>query len=417
MTPFTVPDVLLEIASFVGAPEDLSRLTQVDRLSHETIWPCLFRSIDIQSKSSLALLARTLRTVPHRAAMCRSLSLLTGGQIHEGLDADLLTLFGAISAHGSLEALTWTARAKGPDQLDQYWQLPQDVSTAVSSVFASLRRLDLRFSHSRGLDLDYLTLVRFHQLRVLRLDLSCIHGRESADLQRMLNGLPDLEELALEFPTCCGCREMTLASTHPHLKRFSFTSFLLGEVDSCNFLTRHPMIESLFLQTDQPFAELRPGNTLRALSVDVESTVALAPPNLQIPHLRLREIHSNALTPGVVAILQRAQDTLRCLEIEVFDGSISAKVTSFLTDLPALDELGITLFGAFAENEPLEILDEILTCLHRFSTVNARNALPASWIGDLAPLPLGLKYIQWDNPVASSIYVGILHYLGEPWTQ
>ncbi|KAJ7173217.1 hypothetical protein C8R46DRAFT_1215176 [Mycena filopes] len=41
------PVVLLEIATFVdaAAPRDLSHLTQVDRLGHDTVPPCLFRYI------------------------------------------------------------------------------------------------------------------------------------------------------------------------------------------------------------------------------------------------------------------------------------------------------------------------------------------------------------------------------------
>ncbi|KAJ7155682.1 hypothetical protein C8R46DRAFT_1116227 [Mycena filopes] len=464
MNPFTVPDLILEIASYVDAPQDLSHLTQVDRLAHHTVLPRLFRNIEVLTNSSVGLLARTIRRVRRHAALCRSLSLCTFDKGTKSLYTDLITIFNAISFQGLLVSLKWQAVPRK----DQDWALPENVSTALSSVLTTLRTLDLSFISHRTVNLGYLTGVPFPHLRVLRLTLSNVYnGRDCSDIEALLDMLPKVEELALELPLYCRCRKLPLASTHPHLKRFSFDSFSL-EGEDCDFLTRHPTLESLSLDTNQTFSDLIPGNSLRALSVNVERQLfRLSPAHLRITHLRLRNLNYgdlNHLTMRAFAdLLAGVKDTLRCLEIDVSssDKVIAPKIRSIIGTVPTLDELGITALRADRDGPmdllsdvstpaSVELLNDLLSALPPASTLRALRVhvihpLPPSWLDDpaLAPLPHGLKYLGWasSSQCTNTIYViekksgrnvvgrtidrarptdwlteGVLGYVGEPWT-
>ncbi|KAJ7173168.1 hypothetical protein C8R46DRAFT_1082140 [Mycena filopes] len=451
MNPFTVPDLLLEIASYVDAPQDLSHLTQVGRLTHHTVLPRLFRKIEVLSNSSVGLLARTIRRVPRHAALCRSLSLCTFDKGTKSLNTDLITIFTAISLRSLLVSLKWRAVAR----TDQGWELSDTVWAVMLPALTSLRRLDLNFSHPI-VKLDYLTGVPFPHLRVLRLTLSKVYnGRDCSDIEALLEKLPNIEELALELPLSCRCQKLPLASTHPHLKRVSFGWFSL-QGENCAFLTRHPALESLSLDTNQTFSDLMPGNSLRALSVNVERQLfRLSPAHLRITHLRLRNVNYgdlNHLTMRAFAdLLAGVKDTLRSLEIDVSssDKVIAPKIRSIIGTVPTLDELGITALRADGDG-PMDLLSDLLSALPPASTLRAlrvhvTQALPPSWLDDptLAPLPHGLKYLGWasSSDCANTIYViekrsgrnvigrtidragptdwltqGVLGYVGEPWT-
>lgn len=174
------------------------------------------------------------------------------------------------------------------------------------------------------------------------------HGWNCEHLQSMLGTLRYLEELALDFPVCCGPRGITLDFTHPHLKRFSFTSCALLRGDS-DFLVRHPAIESLFLETEQPFnTGIHPG-MLRALNIDEGSWYHY--PTLldsQITHLRLREI--DAYTDSELVEAVRAVGcTLRCLELDVWSDAgtpLPPHLIPLVQSAPALDELGIIRYDS-----------------------------------------------------------------------
>jgi hypothetical protein len=120
---------------------------------------------------------------------------------------------------------------------------------------------------------------------------------------------------------------MTLASMHPRLKRFAFTSCTLVG-DESDFILRHPAIENLFLETEQTFQiamtdtglKGKCDNThpaLRALSID-EATLVICPTVLgpHITHLHLRELDID-MDADVADAVRAVGRTLRCLELEL----------------------------------------------------------------------------------------------------
>jgi hypothetical protein len=164
----------------------------------------------------------------------------------------------------------------------------------------------------------------------------------------MLNTLCDLEELSLQFPMCCPPGGITLDTTHPHLKRFSFTgAALLQESD---FLVQHPGLESLFLDTEQRFrsgTDASSPHTLRALNVD-DLSLSFSPTlfDFQITHLRLREFPESIDSSVLDAV--HAMRTLRCLELDIYGSChipLPPHAISFLQSALVLDELGIIRCG------------------------------------------------------------------------
>ncbi|KAJ6552977.1 hypothetical protein B0H19DRAFT_156577 [Mycena capillaripes] len=73
MNPTQLPELLLEIATFVEDPRDLSSFAQVDRFTHAAVTPCLYTCINIFFES-VESLAMAFRRNPTYAVGCRSLS-------------------------------------------------------------------------------------------------------------------------------------------------------------------------------------------------------------------------------------------------------------------------------------------------------------------------------------------------------
>ncbi|KAJ6552990.1 hypothetical protein B0H19DRAFT_1155397 [Mycena capillaripes] len=408
MTPLKVPELIREIA-FVENSRDLSRLAQVDHFTRAAVTPCLYRQIDI-SHDSVDSLAVAFRNNPQLVAACRSLSFryLHGPSrqkealAESSLDklyTDLITVFGAISAHGQLAILGWSSRLFRGHFVDY----SEDVWTAIYSPLGPLRELDLYIS---SIEIDMwrsLTRTPFAQLRVLRLYLPDAHGWECAHLQGILDTLTLLEELAMQFPRCCGPSGITLQSTYPYLRRFSFTACsLFAESD---FLMWHPGLETLFLDTEQTFSsgtDSSSPNMLRALNVD-EYSLTSSPTvvNSQLTHLRLREMDEDP-DPIVSEAVSTVASTLRCLELEVDgpeDQPIPPYITALLRAAPALDEVAIIRYRQKPpRNRPSRMLTDLITGLG----LRSSEALPQARLDTLGPLPPRLKYIGWD--VATAFY-------------
>ncbi|KAJ7237889.1 hypothetical protein B0H12DRAFT_1138109 [Mycena haematopus] len=398
-----IPEILQEIALFVENSQTLSSLARVDRFTHAAVMPCLFHSIQIRL-NRIHSLALALRNKPERASSCRSLSL--GGRTHKSgplqdsvrqtLYTDLITIFGAISARGVLATLRWRSREV---------RLSEEVWTAISSALGSLQELDMCIVSSEEKGWRALTSTRFTQLRVLRLDLSA-HGWDCAHLQSLLDTLGHLEQLSLQFPMCCGPRGITLGSTHPHLKRFSFTSYAVGP--ESDFLARHPGLESLFLNTEQPFSGTHASSPkmLRALNVDPYS-LWYSPALIDFPitHLRLREI-GEYLDDFVFDAVRALGRTLRYLELDVQDSRNSAiphYVITLCQSVHALDELAINRLDGPSPLPPTwasDLLTDVLTVVGstplRALRFRCPQALPQERLLDLGPLPPQLRYIGWD---------------------
>ncbi|KAF8176370.1 hypothetical protein K438DRAFT_1846853 [Mycena galopus ATCC 62051] len=437
MNPMPIPAELLQDIAALIDPRDLSSFAQVDRFTYAVVAPYLFRCIEL-SLGSVHSLAAAFRSKPELAAACRSLSFRSGHSVVAD-HMDLIGVFRAISVHGRLEILRWRS----------YTSIPEDIWIPFFSVFSPLRELELYEPSTKKNFWDTLAQTCFAELQIFRIYLPSCHGWDGACIQALLDGLPHLEELALEFPRhCCGPRGLTLNSTHPHLKRFSFTSANLK--DENDFLARHPGIESLFLDTDQTFR----CTDLHNLRLNVDDPSLYLSPSLvdsDITHLRLRSLVED-VDPIVADVVRAARSTLRCLELD-FDsdkseaGPIPGYVIALLRAAPALDEVAV-LCDTVSEraNWSSNLLTELLTALGPATPVRAvrfecTQAVPQSRLDDLGPLPPHLKYIGWDAGSTSLIYVierqgsknlvakiltrvptddwmteGVLHFMGESWT-
>ncbi|KAF8177358.1 hypothetical protein K438DRAFT_1845746 [Mycena galopus ATCC 62051] len=420
-----LPELLQAIAVFVGNSGNLSSFAQVDQFIHAAVTPRLFRSIDLDLDvvDSLAL---AFRNDPNRAASCRSLSFrpgrYEGGLLDDStgqkLHKNLITIFGAISAHGLLSRLRWRSRI----YRGRGMALSAEVWAAISLASSSLQELDMYIPSTEKQFWKSLTHTRFTQLRVLRLCLTDAHGWNCDHLQSMLSTLGDLEELSLEFPECCGPRGITLESTHPYLKRFSLTGCALFEAKS-DFLTRHPALESLCLATEQTFwsgtaSSESPLKMLRALNID-EYSLYHSPTLMDshITHLRLRlrlhlrgSGHGDDPAVGAVCAVGR---TLRCLELDIrgmFNDSLNPlpphaiALLRRLNFAPALDELGIIIrhgLSPLPHNWSSNMLTAVVTTIGPATPLRALRfrcgqTLPEKRLHDLGPLPPRLKYMGWD---------------------
>ncbi|KAJ7872699.1 hypothetical protein B0H13DRAFT_2553228 [Mycena leptocephala] len=441
MNRMKVPELLQEIAAFVDNSRDLSAFAQVDRSAHAVVTPCIFRNIELRL-DFVDSLAVAFRNDPARAALCSSLSfcsrygeraLIQDGDVLQKLYTDLIAVFGAVSVHRHLKTLKWN----GWLFQGRVVQLSEGVGAAVSSVLGSLQEFEI---YVRAKDSIWcaLTRTRFSQLRVFRLYLCDVHSWDCAELQIMLDTLCHVEELALEFPTCCGPYGITLGSTYP------ISNDSRSPPANC---FRNP---NFCCDT-----RLWRASTSRLSSVNEGSLFAsptLVGPGSKITHLRFREIEEDRIQ--VLADMVRAVGrTLRCLELDVEgeeDGPIPRHATDLLSLAPALDELAIIRQRSTRRlplNWSSNLLTDLLAALGLASPVCAvrlccDEALPQSRLDDLGPLPPRLKYIGWDVHATSLVYEiqrqpgdknaianrvtrlptsdwmaeGVLRFLGESWT-
>ncbi|KAF7345718.1 hypothetical protein MVEN_01591900 [Mycena venus] len=462
VNPMHVPELLQEVAAFVDDPRDLSSFAQIDRLTHAVVTPRLFRCIELPLES-VESLAVALRNDPGRAAACRSLSFLRphilkavtaeDTAVLDRWNVDLISVFSAIATHGQLVSLTWRSPLY---RRRANVALSEDAWITISSALGSLTELDIYIPSTEKHIWAPISRVHFTQLRVFRLNLSGAHGWDCALLQQTLDSLYLLEELALNFPLCCGPRGITLASTHPHLRRFSFISCSL--VEESDFLARHPGLESLYLETEQSFCSGTDASSpkmLRALSTDetsLDSSETLM--TYPIIHLCLREIDmddeyimGNWCADVVCAVAR----TLRCLELDLgglHDVPISPSVAGLLSTAPALAEVTIIRRKRLPlpPNWASNLLTGLLAAIAPATTLRAvrlccEEALPEERLQDLGPLPPRLKYIGWDVGSTTLVYVierrgdknvvantltrlstddwateGVLPFMGESWT-
>ncbi|KAK7058152.1 hypothetical protein R3P38DRAFT_2497326 [Favolaschia claudopus] len=469
MNPLRVPELLHEIAGHLGGDRpSFASLSQVDRFTHGVARTHLFRDIAIGLESAPSL-ALALRSDPTLAALCRSLSFhrecrrratqALGGPrlIKSGsrqLQEDVAFVLRAILSQRRLITFVLCGDEYGGSRVD----LSEDAWAAIGLRIGFVKELKIFVPSTEENVWSRLMLARFSQLRIFHLDLSSAHQWECSALQTLLDTLGALEDLSLCLPPCCGLPGMTLRSTHPRLKRFSFTSSAL--TDESTFLARHPSIETLFLDTEQVFQPAAAGDSdsesslLRSLYIDDDS-LFFSPSIIRasLIHLHLW-IHDNlrdlrALTGGALS-------TIRCLEIEFYgcfgneqDHIIAPTITALVEGATGLDELAILCHSASASaapNAPCQLLEQTLKLIPTTSSLRALrlrsvSSLPQERLADLGPLPTQLRYIGWDSEVPV-VYVierdddrnfvsetlvrliaqdwteeNVLHRMGESWTK
>ncbi|KAJ6584341.1 hypothetical protein B0H19DRAFT_1249321 [Mycena capillaripes] len=419
MNPFKIPELLHEIASRVEDPSDKARLAQTDRLTHTITTPYLFRDIEIRLRS-VAALAASLKRRPELVAGCLSLAFRSSDE-SDGTEAgsepsdqappyqDLITIFDVISQNGRLRKLRFNDWGRA--------NFSEDVWAAICGVSGHLEELHILVNKGEEHAWRRLTQARFPRLK------------------SFLGALSELEHLSLDFPDLFGPRNLTLGSTHPHLKSFAFRSASCVHTGS-DFLQRHSTLQRLYLYTRQPFTTS--DTSLRGLrAVNVDRFGLYASPTLlsnrQITHLRLNCMDfSGPQAPGsteplLLAVVREVSQTLRCLELDGDDATnsngevgdfdvILAGVISLLRLAPFLEELGL-LRAAFSPPLPTWTYHHLRNLLDAFDdTVQLRalrfddrsgtgELLHPEFLADLGPLPPRLEYIGWDVTAKPAVYL------------
>ncbi|KAK7017817.1 hypothetical protein R3P38DRAFT_2985558 [Favolaschia claudopus] len=398
MKAIELPELLQLIAESIDDRLDLVSFCRVDHFTHSIATPILFRTIEIPFKS-ISLLARVFKIDPSRAKSCKTLSIAapyTGPgrgpdiTVDKQIQQDLITIFNAISRHQQLSTLIWDGYHYSCNDC----LLPEEVWAAIFPVLGSLRMLQLYIANNEKYT-NPLKSITFTRLRVFRL---YSHEWDGVLLETLLGTLQDLEELELWFHVCCEPPEgLTLQSVYPKLKRFSYTGPSLGKIASdSDFLTRHPQIETLYLDTHQPFP-LLDSNALRNLNID-DYTICASPTlvNAAILHLRLRALDN----PDDARMLSKVKNfvssfvpSLRCLEIEAsIHRSDVRPVDAFalMVDVVShLDELAIS-YRLRSSRIPISAVDFLL--------------LPQARLDNLGPVPHHLKYLGWTTKTQSLVY-------------
>ncbi|KAJ6557573.1 hypothetical protein B0H19DRAFT_1148122 [Mycena capillaripes] len=426
MDVMKITELVQEIAGLVDSPRDL--------FTNAAVTPHLYRCIDIPL-DSVECVAMAFKNRPELAAACRSLSFCRPSYeaqvVSDNLGTDdsqdpsrtrdlsesLVTIFAAIARNGKLEFLRWkwdTREYRGRSVC-----FSADIWTSISRASVNLQELDVSIQSSEEHWFRSITDTPFCNLRILRIRMKDAHGWDCENLKKVLDTLYDLEELSLHLPLCCGPRGLTFHSTHPRLRRFSFSSsFLIPEVD---FLARHPGLECLYLDTEQPFA-FSPLNQLRVLSVD-QSTLLRLPTavssHTQLTHLRLRRM-PHLSVPMVGEAVRAVARTLRCLELDEIDRRANfillKHIVPLLSSAPALEELGILGLSSYPPppNWTAKKLCKFLAVFDRTVPLVALRfgdhfktgeLLPPALLNNFGRLPPRLKYIGWDVTPRPMVYV------------
>ncbi|KAK6985202.1 hypothetical protein R3P38DRAFT_2574935 [Favolaschia claudopus] len=421
--PLRIPELLHEILAAFNPSTDRSSLlslSMVDRFTHTVAAPYLFRHI-CTNIDRIGLLASAFKSDLSRASLCRSLAFVLvydttrrepvlPEDIFNTLYDDLVTVFTALSLKPNLHTLIWNKAFYGCSIA-----LPQRVWTAIASALPSVEILKL---YVTSYDWESVMQTQFIHLRVFELNVGSFHGWDCTPLVNLLQTLHDLEQLSLELPSCSGPVGLTLQSTHPRLKRFSFTS---GNLFSpSDFLIRHPHIETLYLESEQQFDHPNQPS-FRALCMDEyclrlpSQSHFIQPP---LAHLFLRDLEDQFYQSDIELAIVECH-SLRCLEVDCFrrpeEEPVPPSVNKLIQKLPALEELALLPVLNLAGSEegiPAVVLlnaalesIEFHPSLRALRLFNRSGTLPQERLDDLGCLPPNLKYIGCDGLRTSLIYV------------
>ncbi|OBZ71557.1 hypothetical protein A0H81_08505 [Grifola frondosa] len=341
---------------------------------------------------------------------------------------DLIPVLKALGDHGHLKKFEWSGDGyfrENPRRLPHVWE-------ALAANASTLELLDVSFFQSDVDSLHTISSTAYRALSTLRLDLFTGHGWNASRLHEMLFSLRHLTSLALVLPMCCGPTGLSLSYTLPNLQSFALRSSGLPECvegdivpPTSLFLSRHPSIKSLFLETDDDF-DVKDSTVpnLQALSLFycgdstftnlVGSGAVLRP----ITHLRLSGYRMYSVHPTNIQIFS---PTLHCLELGRTISEFREFTVPFLKDLsgliPGLRELGILAGSGLSSPVPKPLsADDMISLLAainprdfpelralRFSDRNGQ-LLPPEFLADLPPVPPNLEYICWDVDYKEHFY-------------
>ncbi|KAJ6451317.1 hypothetical protein C8R45DRAFT_1042290 [Mycena sanguinolenta] len=187
----------------------------------------------------------------------------------------------------------------------------------------------------------------------------------------------------------------SLSSTHPQLRQFSFEGSPV--VVESDFLTRHPWLDSIFLETRQSFSPMSSSdNVLRALNIGQDSlTHSPSLIDLQITHLRFRDMYGFLNTPLLDAVRGLSRN-VRCFEIDIpiYEdnfGSLPLFTVHLFKDASTAIELGIICHRRTSFLPPKwssNMLTAVLTAIGPTASVRAlrfccSQALPEDRLHDL----------------------------------
>ena len=272
----------------------------------------------------------------------------------------------------------------------------------------------------------------FPLLKSLYINCRGAHGDDGSPIEKLLHGLPNLEILHIDAPSCnlesCRIQGLTWAYKFPLLTHFAISIFYRSSQDMASFLANHPNIRTLMLSAEgeKPipnFASLLPN--LEALSMPgwgqtiLDDNTESANPPRKITYLK-----AGNFSYDESRLIRQCAPFLRCLEL-ILDIEDVRKNDGYGTTLfalvPDLSELSIHFSSGWTfmsqadgtSRNPLpmdeEILSKILKALPKPNNLQVLRmkdsdagkgsplAIQSSTFASLREnIPSSLKILQWE---------------------
>lgn len=266
------------------------------------------------------------------------------------------------------------------------------------------------------------------KLQSLQLKLDSAHGWDCAPLERFLATLPNLKDLALSFPACCGPHNIPLSTTFPNLKSLSLKTFLCSPSTlrsrlSQDILRRHPQLESLHLDTDYDFA-LGPQDLPNLKFLGITESTLREHPDFHSTTRPVEKLHLNMFWGNTIIeeMVNLTRETLKILELEYlsiegFRKQVQEVDEQFSPLFKNLEELSIIATAAntspeppqFTENDIAAVLNSTRTT--NIKTLHFRDAwrsgaiLSPAFLEDVGvPVSPSLERIVWNPDGTARVY-------------
>jgi hypothetical protein len=222
----------------------------------------------------------------------------------------------------------------------------------------------------------------FPLLKSLYLDCSGAHGDNGSPIERLLHGLPNLQVLHIQAPSCdlesCRIQGLTWTYTYPQLEHFAISIFYRSAQDIASFLANHPKIRTLEFNAEGE----EPIPNVNALLPDLE---ALSMEDWgQTYHTQLLNANSPRKITYFKAgrcpfnqycLIPQYAPLLQCLELSLNIENIRnqsnqySTIKNLLALLPDLSELAIRFSSSLTSmpqtdgtyRNPLPMVEEILS--------------------------------------------------------
>ncbi|KAK7021230.1 hypothetical protein R3P38DRAFT_1155412 [Favolaschia claudopus] len=421
-----IPEIICQIATELDDILDVSSLSRCDRFTNGAVTPVLFRHIAIPARC-LPQLAQRFMATPEVASMCRSLeivylqlgsdrrlkqpNLLDDSYNHpcDVISQAMSTILLEIAKHGRLERFDCLdARVLSFVLNPRCW-------TALSSLGCNLKELSIAVFESELQDFEiFVESSTLPRLQTLRLNLS---SSDTTCIVKFVSQLLALQHLHLE---CLSPHYLAFVTYHPLLRTLFLDTNSRAPALPPDFLARHPTIERLYLDSCPVFCcDDTSLPNLKALAIGQQSVEGLAflfgsfaTARREIKHLRLNQMPSLNL-PVTQNILRVTGSSLTCLEIDCCTIEEYRRLESqHIQQLPNLAP-GLLELALFARSpqlplvltwtakdltHALAVLDQPwrLQVLRFYDLGKSGSVLPDSLLHNLGAVPPALRYIYWD---------------------